>query len=154
MSVEEIVEGISGYMETDGFVDYIGLMEGLGTIGRITSIVLGLLVVTIVIFMPIVIAVEVCYINFPVFRDGYDKMGGRLQGRGKEALGFVVMDARIAVEQAQTQKIGTSANLIYLKRKMKYIFLGMFSLALILGPGEMLVAIALKLVQDIMSIFL
>ena len=65
MTVTDIVTDIESYLSGDGMADYVSLIEGLGIVGRIGSIVIGILVVMIVVGMPVVVAIEVFYINFP-----------------------------------------------------------------------------------------
>ena len=70
MSVQDIVDGISGYLPNDGMADYISMIEGLGIVGQIAALIVGLLVMVIIVGLPLVIAIEVCYINFPFIQSG------------------------------------------------------------------------------------
>ena len=79
MSVQDIVDGISGYLPNDGMADYISMIEGLGIVGQIAALIVGLLVMVIIVGLPLVIAVEVCYINFPFIQSGCDGIYHRLR---------------------------------------------------------------------------
>lgn len=151
MTVQDVVEGLQGYLHNDGMADYISMMEGLGLVGQIASLIVGLLVTFIIVGLPVVIAVEVCYINFPVFQSGYDNLYNRLKGKASRVFGLVIRDARKAVEDSHTTEYGTSVNWIYLKIKIKAIFICVFIVAMVLGPGQFLIAQAWNLVRGIFS---
>ena len=151
MTVSNIVDGMSGYLENSGTADYITLIEGLGITGYIAGLIVGVLVAFIVVGLPLVIAVEVMYINFPIFQSGYENLYGRLKGKKQEILGLMVRDAQYAVKESHTNQYGTSVNWIYLKLKCKSIFICVFLVAMVLGPGQFLIGFALKLVQGIIT---
>lgn len=151
MTVQDVVEGLQGYLHNDGMADYISMMEGLGLVGQIASLIVGLLVTFIIVGLPVVIAVEVCYINFPIFQQGYENLYGRLKGKANRIFGLVIRDARKAVEDSHTTEYGTSVNWIYLKLKIKSIFICVFIVAMVLGPGQFLIAQAWNLVTGILS---
>lgn len=151
MTVQDVVEGLNGYLQNDGMADYITMMEGLGLVGQIASLVVGLLVTFIIVGLPVVIALEVAYINFPVVQGGYEKFYTRLQGKASRIVGLVIRDARRAVELSQTSEYGTSVNWIYLRMKCKAVFICVFIVAMVLGPGQFLIAQAWNLVNGILN---
>lgn len=151
MTVDSIVDGLSSYLQSNGNADYITLIEGIGIVGKIASIILGLLVTIILIGLPLVISIEVCYINFPIFRERFDDLYNRLNGKRQVVLGLVVRDAKKAVVESHTTQYGIQVNNIYLKMKCKAVFICIFLVALVLGPGQFLIGFAYNLVQGVVS---
>lgn len=151
MNVDDIINDMSGYLENGGKADYIALIEGVHIVENIVSSIIGLFVAFIIIMLPVVIGVEVCYINFPIFQDAYDRIYNRLRGRPSQLFGLVIRDARSAVERSKTTEMGQSPNWIYLKIKCKAVFICFFIIAMVLGPGQFLIAQAFKLAGNIIG---
>ena len=151
MNVNDIVDGISGYLENGGKADYIAMIEGVSIAEEIITSIAGLLVVFIMVMMPVVIGVEVCYINFPIFQDAYERLYQRLQGKPSHIFGFVIRDARMAVERSRTTEMGQSPNWLYLKIKCKAIFICFFIIYMVLGPGQFLISQAAILANGLLS---
>ena len=86
MSVDEIVNDITGHMVTDGSANYIQLIESLNTIEKISSVILGLMVVVIIIGVPLVVAVEIVYINFPMAQESFERALIKTTGNLNKAL--------------------------------------------------------------------
>ena len=70
MDVQTIVDGIREYLPSDGMGDYITTIEVLGITGDIAGFIVGLLVAVLIAGLPIVVTLEMCYINFPVIQSG------------------------------------------------------------------------------------
>lgn len=153
MSVDEIVNGILENMPDDGHANYIQLKEQLDLVGTITSIILGLIVTIIVVGVPVVVALELCYINIPVFQEYTEKIIIKTTGKLNTAIGFVVRDAKLALQEANTIQTGKSANYIYLKIKVKSIFLATVFVAIALGAGPSIVHIVVNITQAILEGF-
>ena len=102
LSVSDIVDDITGNLINDGSANYIQLIEGVQTVGDITSIILGVLLVLIVVGLPIVIAIEICYINFPLVRDSFERLVLKTSGHLNTVLGLVIRDAKRAVVLSDT----------------------------------------------------
>lgn len=151
MTVDDIVDGMSGYLQSDGKADYIGLIEGISLAQDVISMILGLLVMIIAIGLPFVVAVEVCYINFPLIQEQCDKLYDRLEGKANKIFGLVIRDARVSVERAHTTQMGENVNWIYLRLKCKQIFICVFILAMILMPGQFLLKQAFILMKGVVS---
>lgn len=151
MNVDDIINGMSGYLDNGGKADYIALIEGVNIVQQVVGAIIGLLVTFIFIMIPLVVGVEVCYINFPVFQDAYERIYSRLRGKPSQLFGLVIRDARSAVQQSRTTDVGQSPNWIYLKIKCKTIFICYFIIAMVLGPGQFLVAQAFKLAGNIIA---
>ena len=153
MDVQSIIDGIGEYLPNDGMVDYISMIESLGLVGEIAAIIVGLLVSAIIVGLPLVIAIEVCYINFPMIQSGCESIHNRLRGKTNRIFGLVIRDARKAVELSHTEEYGTSVNWIYLKIKIKAVFMAVFIVAMVLGPGQFLIKQAWILAESILGLF-
>lgn len=154
MSVDEIKSGLADKIESDGTFDYIQLIEQSGTIGRIASIVTGVLVVVILILVPLISACEIIYIAFPVFREKIDTLLVKIEDKGvaHKAIGFTLRDAIEAVERANTEYIGEkSAMLIYLQLKVKSLEFVMFIIAIVLAGSSTIVSVVWKAIQGILD---
>lgn len=151
MSVDDIVNGIYGYLDTNGEANYIGMLEGLGIVGEIAGAIIHILVALIIIILPITVAIEVCYINFPAFQVKYEQLYNKLV-KGQNILGLTIRDARAAVELSATTEYEKSANWIYFKRKCKIIFLSVFVISLELGPGLYIIKILFSFVQRFIGV--
>ena len=154
MSVDEIVNGIVEQSnlivdEKTGGTDNITLREVTNTITVITSKLLGIALVVIVISVPIIVTLELIYVNFPIIRTPMDALYNKLGSKGvsRRALGLVLGDARKAVEQANTVKTGRNATLVYIGIKVKSVMMITFIVAIIgLGSGTLV-----NLVLDMFS---
>lgn len=145
MSVDDIVRDITGSMINDGSVDYIQMYEKLDLINTIGSLILGLMVYIIIIGVPLIVSLELLYINFPIMQTSYEKVLVRTTGHLNNVLGFVMHDAKIAVREANTINTGRDANWIYLRIKCKAIFLAVLCVTLVLGAGPLVVDIIVKI---------
>lgn len=153
MGVDEIVEGIKNRLPNDGSADYIQLHEQLAIIGTVAETILGLLVTIIVIGVPLVVAVELLYINFPVLQQTYHKALIKTTGRVNKTLGLVIRDARIAVEKVNTVDAGKSVNMEYLKIKSKAIFIATLTVGLVLGAGTSVIQLIYSIARSILEGF-
>lgn len=151
MSANDIANGMGEYLQSDGTANYIMMIEGLGVTGKIAGAIIGLLVVIIMIGIPLVVSIEVCYINFPNMQLRIEKLHSRLSGKRRDIVGLVLRDANRALKEAATTSYGESVNYIYLKIKCKSIFISIFIVAMVLGPGQFLIGIALNLVKGLVS---
>lgn len=143
---------MSKYLDTKGKADLISLTEGLNLVRNISGKIIDILVAIIIIGLPIVIAIEVCYINFPMFENSYDKMCNRLQGKAGRILGLMIRDAQKALKDSRTTEYGVGANTIYFKIKCKAIFICVFIIGLVLGAGPVLIRWGYVLVRNIVNV--
>jgi len=146
MSVDEIVKEIEDQANTSvdpitSGVDSITLREVTSIITQITSVLLGWAIVLITIGVPIIIALEIAYITFPIIRSGADKAANYLdrivtKGVARKTIEITFRDARQALIEAETKITGRSATWIYLKIKSKSVMFIVFIISLIgLGSG-------------------
>lgn len=147
----EILEGIRSKLENDGSADYITLNESLGVIVTIGEILIGLLTGLIILSIPLMIALEVMYINFPVVHERVDQLSIRSAGWEKTT-GFVLRDAKAAVERANTIETGSSANWIYLKLKAGTLVLLGIAISLALGFGAEIIGFLWRVGRQMLSV--
>ena len=153
MSVDELVKDIAGNMTNGSSADYIQLTEQLGIVGVIAEALLGLLVTIILIGIPLVVAVEVMYINFPVVQESFEKINIRTSGKINTALGLILRDARLAFKKANTVETGQSVNWIYFTIKVKAIFLAVLLAGLVLGAGPSLIQLVIEVAKTFIEGF-
>lgn len=151
MSVEDILTGIEGGTRCDGGANYIQMIEGMGLLGVIFGTLTGLMVSVIIIGMPIIIAVEVMYINLPFMKDKFDDMIIKTSGKLNDAMEFTIRDAKKAIIQANTLQTGKSVNLIYFGIKIKAVFIATLIIGLVLMVGPALLVYIRKVVKLIIS---
>lgn len=146
MSVDKIVNEIENQANTSvdpttAGVDSITLREVTSILTRVTSVLLGWAIAIIVIGVPIIIALEVAYITFPLVRSGMDKVAFHLdkiitKGVAKKTVEITFRDARQALLEAETKATGRSATWIYLRIKTKSVMFIVFIISLVgLGSG-------------------
>lgn len=152
MSTGDIIDDITGKLSADGGVDYLQLNTGLELVSKISSVILGLLSMMIMMVVPIVVVLELIYINVPTIRDKIDDVMIRGTGVAMNALKFTLRDASKAVEEANTTKTGRSANYVYLCLKVKWIFIVVFAVAMVVGGGPVLINVLIKLLSGIIRV--
>lgn len=143
---QEIINGIQQRAEeSSGDYDYISFYEGLNSITSIANSILGILVVLIDILIPIIISLELCYINFPMFRQQVDKIIVNSGGAAHGAFEFTFKDAVEAVRKASIDGAGNS-NLVYFKKKCKSIWIVVFIISIALTGNMQFLRIIGKVV--------
>lgn len=153
MSVDEIVNDIQNGIVSTGGADYIQLIEQVGMIRTIAELILGLFVTIIIIGLPVIIALEICYINFPVMQSSFNNILNKTSGNINRALGLVLRDAKIALTRANTVETGRDVNYIYLLIKLKAILIAIFSVGLVIGVGPIIVQLIIKIASSIIEGF-
>ena len=148
MSVDEIVGGITGEISGGG-VNYIALTEWIETIRNVCNFLSGFIVYTLVICVPLIIAIELLYINIPPLKSSIDDLLERLDEKGIKSKGtqLILRDAILA----STVDTGVSANIIYMQIKVKSIFLAAFIIALTLGGGPYIIEIIVSIATGILG---
>lgn len=152
MEVDDIVKGLENKLQSDGAVDYIGLIEGYEAVGKIASIVLGLMVVFILIILPLVIALELLYINSPIIRGKIDEVimpDGRYK---KPSIGFNFKDARKAIERSSETGGESSANLQYLRIKIWALLVIVTMVAMVVSGSNLIIELLMKLISGILRV--
>ena len=77
MSASEILQGMEELVGNTSELNLIFLYNGLQLIREYSSLILGVLAVLIMIFTPLVIGLEVLYLNFPTAQDGIQYIQGK-----------------------------------------------------------------------------
>lgn len=159
MSINELVDNLENRLYSEGKVDDITIIQVTDTIQKVASVVLGVMAWTVLILLPIVIAIEIIYICFPFIREKTNEMILKLEQRGhKHNLpGFILRDAIKANEEAEKMMArgtgdltGTGSALwIYIKLKLPAIFFAFFVLAFVLAGTSTIVQFISNLVQGI-----
>lgn len=147
----DIMNGISELIQDDGGANYVALHEGLGIVGDITSWILGLLVMIVLIGFPIIVALEVLFINVPVVQSSVLKLMDKSTTVNK-IMGICLRDAKRAIYLANTKETGKSVNKIYLLIKIKVLFIAIFIIGIILGPVAVIINTVIKIVKDFVSV--
>lgn len=139
MDVGELTTELEERLSSDGSINYITWIESSSVIGRIASIILGLLCDIIIIMVPLIVALEVIYICFPIIREKTDNVLvkiGNINGISRRLLGVFFRDAKHAVESVYSSgnlEAGTSDMLwMYARIKIKSILFLFFLIAFIL----------------------
>ena len=153
MTVDDIIRGIEEGLQYDGGADYITMIESMGLLGTIFGILSGLMVSIIIVGMPVIIALEVMYLNLPMVQSKMDDLLIKTSGRTKDALEFTLKDAKKALIQANTVETGNSVNRIYLGIKIKAVFIAAFIIGLVLGVGPAVISFLWKLVLGVIDGF-
>ena len=74
MGVQDVIKGIQDQADNSSNMDYIKWIDWSSGVGDFAECILGILVLIVLIIVPIVIALEVLYINAPVTRNVFDKL--------------------------------------------------------------------------------
>lgn len=156
MTSSDLVTDIQNNIESDGSVDYIQLYTGMDQITEITGTILGILSVIVLILVPLVVVMELMYINIPTFQSLFDnglkKLSIKGYGKTQKALEFSFRDAKKAIQMANTVKTGRSVNFVYMCLKVKWLFVLMVALAMILEGGPVIVGLVFKIIKGIIDV--
>ena len=150
MQVGEIVNGISNLLIDDGSANYEMLHEGLGTTSEVIGSVIGILVMILIIGIPIMVALEVCYINFPILQNRIDRISEASKGADK-FVGFIFRDARLTLYNTDTGKSDRNRNSEYFHLKIKNIIIAYVCVAIVLGPGNLIIQYIAFAVQHVIQ---
>lgn len=153
--IDGIVKGIeekahTAVDESTAGVDSIFLREATEVITRITQEILGFASVIIIVTIPIIVALELAYVVFPIMRGPADNLFKRLDevnvkrfGIVKRTVEFTFRDARQAVFESTTTRIGTSPVTIYLGLKLKSVMFIVLMLDIVLlGADDFFVLVS------------
>jgi hypothetical protein len=154
MTVEEITNALAEKTAQDGSMDYLYAREATSVIGRIGSLVYGILTTIIIVTVPFIVALEVVYIAFPIVRTSANKLIVKIEGKGitHKIAGLTLGDAIEAVRRAETKMTGRSAMWEYVVIKCKSIMFIMFIVCLLTAGSDTLVAFLTKVVKALISV--
>jgi len=139
-TVQGIENSIENTLRNTGGIDNLMAMETTITIQKVFSVILGILAILILITIPLTVLFELCYMNFPIIREKIDQAVDEHGGFIKRSLQMTLKDAMKAIEIAETNPDGPSVMTVYLKIKIKAVFIAMFCLMLVLYGTDTIVA--------------
>lgn len=151
MSVNDILNDLGGKVQSDGTVDYLTMYTGLELVTKIGEMLLGIACVLIITLIPIVATLEIIYINIPPVRELTEKIMFQGEGYIQKAIQFTLHDAVRAVKEANTCTTGKSANYLYLMIKLKWIFITVLALAVVINGTSTIVNLLISLFSGIIE---
>ena len=153
MDVSTIIDELENRLGHNG-VDYLTLTESSSLIERVTSLILGIMINVILIVVPLIVALEVIYICFPIFRDGVGKLIVTLESKGvdNKVFDFVFRDAVTAINRSYVGELQSKSPLwIYLTIKVKSIVVVFFLVSLVVKGSPLLIDIAWNLLGELIK---
>lgn len=151
MQVSEIIDEMSNMLEDDGGANYIQLHQSLNIVSEVTSAILGVLITVILIGIPLMVALEVCFINLPIFRFKVNNLASK-NSKYKKLIGVTFRDAVLALERADCINTGQTVNMVYLQIKLKTIIIASVVVCLILGLDDVIIRLLISFVEKIIEV--
>jgi len=153
MDIDKLIEELKESLESSSGADQIIVKESSSTISRIASFILGFLAILIIIIFPIIVALEIIYIVFPLFRDKVDQLAIWMDTKGADTriVSIAFRDAKEAIAQADTIETGRSPLWCYLKIKIVSIYFVFFCLAVVIEGGDFIVQSVFKLLGNFIT---
>lgn len=153
MDLGKLIDDIERQASSNGDINYLHFNTWMNFINKVGSVVLSIIIALIVILLPIIIALEVFYISFPLFRvEVVEKKIFKGDGKVKRAVQITLHDAIKAIELANTVKTGTPALKIYMGIKFKWVLLVAMSLTVYLGGIDIIISLALELLSGLLNV--
>lgn len=131
MTAKDIVDEIGSNADNKSDINYIVFYEWSIKIVQFAEMLLGVTVLMILILVPLVISLELIYINIPITRNVFDKIKGGSTRRARVAE-FCLRDAVQAVEESAIGRYGGNSNIAYLAIKCKSLTVIGFVIAMLL----------------------
>lgn len=152
-SVKEIADEVEKAIEASDGYDYISIIQYTGDFNKVIGIVYGIVSTLIMILVPIIITIEICYICFPIMREPVEKLTIKLESSGIacKVVGLTLGDAKKALNIAETKQTGRSALWEYLKIKCTSVMVVMLVITTILYASGPTVKKIWELVEGILS---
>lgn len=138
MSVTDIINGMNNALIDDGGANYVKLHEGVAVAMSVFSYIFGICIVVLLIGIPIIVTLELLYINTPTMRSAEDKWL-KSNSSMKKVLSVCLRDAKRAIEAADTLNTGRSANYEYLRIKFKSVLIAFVIIGIALGAGDAII---------------
>lgn len=150
MSPEDVIQGILEEIGGSAGTDYIFLIESVRAISELFDKIGGILIVVLIVMIPLLVALEVAYINFPILQDMVGRPNGTTRGQ-ERILGLVLRDAQRAIIKYEKQGRARSINAVYFGIKFKSLIIAFIIIACILGLGPYIIAIIIGIAQGIIN---
>lgn len=146
MSTQEIIDGLTDQLYSNGDVDYIWLSSGIEFVSKVANTILSIMVAILVIGTPLIVSLELAYINFPIIQS---KLGGAIDkttGRTNKILRFTLRDGIRASERA-AEDPDRNVNIEYMKLKFWTIFITTLIIAMALGGASVFINFMVRILQ-------
>lgn len=152
-SVQDITDEIGDAISNGGDYDYIQIIQQTSDMGRVLSVVYGVLVTVILILVPLIVSLELMYICFPILRVHMESFVVKVESKGilGKVVGFTLRDAREAVFRSETSLTGKNPLGIYLKMKCASMMMVMFVIAIVLTGMNGFIGFVKSLVDSIIT---
>lgn len=139
MLLSKVLEGIQEEVSQTGDVDRITLISVLHFLGELLSTLVGILVVVIIIFVPLVCMIEILYINFPILQKPLDRLVDNGKPLVSRVASILLWDAIKAVEAVTTGETERNVNTVYLILKIKSLWIVFFVIGLAIMGGRTII---------------
>lgn len=155
MSPQEISGQLSDKFTDGGGMDYLIAYSFIEILEKFLVLAITIFTVYILILTPIIIALEVAYLCFPVLRSVRKKLEVKFKGVGymQTIFNFTFKDADKALEEAHASKAGKNPLLIYLRIKLWWILLASMTVYFQIIGATVLINIVLSFIQGILNVF-
>lgn len=139
MLLSKVLEGIQEEVSQTGDIDRITLISVLHFLGELLSTLVGILVVVIIIFVPLVCMIEILYINFPILQKPLDRLVDNGKPLVSRVASILLWDAIKAVEAVTTGETERNVNTVYLILKIKSLWIVFFVIGLAIMGGRTII---------------
>lgn len=133
MKISEVIKGIGDLTYDDGSVNYLLYYKGYDLITNIINYATGAIAVILLTMIPIIVCLELMYINLPFMRGGVNWLASKAHAM-EVIMGLCFRHAKLALERSYTSEMGRSPNEEYLRIKTKYVLGAVVIAVLLLGP--------------------
>lgn len=153
MDIDKLIDDLKKAVESGNGVDNITVKEASSVISRLGSFILGLLCIIIIIIFPIIVALEIIYICFPLFRDKVEQLCVWMDLKGADAriVAVAFRDAKEAIVRADTVATGKNPLYIYMGIKAKSIAFVFFIVAIVIEGGDFIIKAVYNLLGNFLS---
>lgn len=146
---EGLLEEIESRATSNGEVDYLMLTNILEVVQSFTSKFIGFMIVLVAVGLPIIIALEVIYINNSTLQDTEERIR---DSKGGKVLGVVLRDGIRAVKLANTVETGKAVGIVYLGIKIKKIVIVTIIEVILITGSDIIVSLVGKLLGGLFSV--
>jgi hypothetical protein len=152
MSASDIKQSIIDKLDHhSGGVDYIMILKLIGNFKPILEYIVGWMVVLTLTMLLVIIALELAYLCSPTVKHSINDKFINTDGVSRSRMELILSDAIASYKEYET--IGRESNLllIYLKRKLKVVFIYGICLSFVLGYGGELARIIMDIYDNSIS---
>lgn len=150
MRVSDILNGMGELYVDDGGANYLQLHQVTYFFSVVVNYLISILTVIVIVGVPLIIAMELLYINIPVFQGSVNR-AAEGDPRFEKIVGIFLRDAKVALYRANTAETGKSANAVYLGIKWKTVFIAYFLVGLTIGPIKGIIMYMIRVIGEALS---